>query len=262
VNSENWIESLTAIVFDERSLLIAVAVALAGFLRGFIGFGAALVSIPVISLVFGPQLALPIVTIMGIPSVLQLLPDAVRHSELPIVMPISFAVFLGTPIGTLVLVSVDPDLMKIVISLLVILMVGFLTLGWQLNQQVHPSILLLSGFTGGLIQGAAGIGGPPVVAIALSRAGSPDRQRGNVLAVMTAIVLSSVLPLYYYGLITLQVIAIGLVLFPIYSISTWIGSRYFGTGGRHHFRRAALFVLAVIGISTLIAACWQFAGKL
>jgi uncharacterized membrane protein YfcA len=262
VNSENWIESLTAIVFDERLLLIAVAVALAGFLRGFIGFGAALVSIPVISLVFGPQLALPIVTIMGIPSVLQLLPDAVRHSELPIVMPISFAVFLGTPIGTLVLVSVDPDLMKIVISLLVILMVGFLTLGWQLNQQVHPSILLLSGFTGGLIQGAAGIGGPPVVAIALSRAGSPDRQRGNVLAVMTAIVLSSVLPLYYYGLITLQVIAIGLVLFPIYSISTWIGSRYFGTGGRHHFRRAALLVLAVIGISTLIAACWQFAGKL
>jgi uncharacterized membrane protein YfcA len=262
VNIENWIESLTTIVFDERLLLIAVAVALAGFLRGFIGFGAALVSIPVISLVFGPQLALPIVTIMGIPSVLQLLPDAVRHSELPIVMPISFAVFLGTPIGTLVLVSVNPDLMNIVISLLVILMVGFLALGWQLNQQVHPSILLLSGFAGGLIQGAAGIGGPPVVAIALSRAGSPDRQRGNVLAVMTAIALSSVLPLYYYGLITMQAIAIGLVLFPLYSTSTWIGSRYFGTGGRHNFRGAALLVLAVIGISTLLAACWQFAGKL
>lgn len=57
MNFENWIESLTAIVLDERLLLIAVAVALAGFLRGFIGFGAALVSIPVISLVFGPQLA-------------------------------------------------------------------------------------------------------------------------------------------------------------------------------------------------------------
>jgi uncharacterized protein len=262
VNFENWIESLTAIVFDERLLLIGLAVALAGFLRGFIGFGAALVSIPVISLVFGPQLALPIVTVMGIPSVLQLLPDAVRHSEFRIVMPISCAVFLGTPIGTLVLVSVHPDLMKIVISLLVISMVGFLALGWKLNQQVHSSVLLLSGFTGGLIQGAAGVGGPPVVAIALSRAGSPDRQRGNVLAVMTAIALSSVLPLYYYGLITMQAIAIGLLLFPIYSICTWIGSRYFGTGGRQHFRGAALLVLAVIGISTLLAACWQFTGQL
>jgi uncharacterized protein len=262
VNIESWLESLTAIVLDERLLLIAVAVALAGFLRGFIGFGAALVSIPVISLVFGPQLALPIVTIMGIPSVLQLLPDAVRHSELPIVIPVSFAIFLGTPIGTLVLVSVDPDVMKIVISLLVILMVGFLALGWKLNQKVPSSILFLSGFSGGLIQGAAGIGGPPVVAIALSRAGSPDRQRGNVLAVMTAIALSSVLPLYYYGLITMQAIAIGLVLFPIYSIFTWIGSRYFDIDGRHHYRGAALLVLGVIGISTLLAACWQFAGKL
>lgn len=262
MNFENWIESLTAIVFDERLLLIAVAVALAGFLRGFIGFGAALVSIPIISLVFSPQLALPIVTIMGIPSVLQLLPDAVRHSELRIVIPISLAVFLGTPVGTLVLVSVDPALMKIVISLLVVLMVGFLALGWKLNQQVHASILLLSGFAGGLIQGAAGIGGPPVVAIALSRAGSPDRQRGNVLAVMTAIALSSVLPLYYYGLITMQAISIGLFLFPIYSVFTWIGSRYFGTSGSQHFRGAALLVLAAIGISTLIAACWQFARKL
>jgi len=261
LNLENWIEGLATLVLDERLLLIGLAVALAGFLRGFIGFGAALVSIPVISLVFGPQLALPIVTIMGIPSVLQLLPDAVRHSEPPIALPISLAVFIGTPIGTLILVSVDPDLMKIVISLLVILMVGFLARGWQVKQHVHPSLLLASGFAGGLIQGAAGIGGPPVVAIALSRAGSPDRQRGNVLAVMTAIALSSVLPLYFYGLITRQAIIIGLVLLPIYSLFTWIGSRYFGSSGRHHFRQAALLVLAIIGVTTLLAACWQFAVR-
>jgi hypothetical protein len=74
---------------------------------------------------------------------------------------------------------------------------------------------------------------------------------------------SSVLLLYYYGLITMQAISIGVFLFPIYSIFTWIGSRYFGTSGRQHFRGvAALLVLAVIGISTLLAACWQFAGKL
>lgn len=262
MNIESWIDNLTAFGFDERLLLISLAVALAGFLRGFIGFGAALVSIPVISLVYGPQLALPIVTIMGIPTILQLLPDAVRHSEYPIVMPISLAVFIGTPIGTWVLVSVDPDLMKVVISLLVILMVCYLALGWQLKQQVPSSLLLLSGFAGGLIQGAAGIGGPPVVAIALSRAGSPDRQRGNVLAVMTTIASSSVPTLYYYGLITMQAVAIGVFLLPVYSISTWVGSRYFGTGGRDHFRSAALVVLAVIGVSTLVAASWPFVARL
>lgn len=254
----DWIDIVTAMVVDERFALVVLAVALAGFLRGFIGFGAALVSVPVISMVFDPRLAVPIVTLMGLPSVVQLLPDAIRHSEWPIVMPISLAIFVGTPIGTFVLVSIDPGVMKIVISALVVLMIAFLAMGWELKQRVHASILLFAGAIGGLIQGAAGIGGPPVVAVALSRSGTPERQRGNVLAVMTAIALSSLPPLYYYGLITAQAIVIGVLLFPIYSLFSWIGSRHFGRGGRLYFRRAALVALAIIGLATLAAAVRPF----
>ena len=259
---EQWIDSVSAIIVDDRFVLIAFAVALGGFLRGFVGFGAALASVPVISLVFGPQLALPIVTIMGLPSVVQLLPDAVRNCEPPIVIPISIAIFIGVPLGTWVLVSVDPDLMKIFIALLVLLMVGALALGWKLDQQVHASKLLLSGLVGGLVQGAAGIGGPPVVAIALSRAGSPERQRGNVLAVMTVIALCSLLSLYYFGLVTAQAVRIGLTLLPIYLAFSWIGSRYFSSGGRNYFRSAALAMLALISVTSLVVASWNYLGGL
>ena len=261
MNPEQWLERAAAVVADERFIVIAIAVAVGGFLRGFVGFGAALVSVPVISLVFGPQLALPIVVIMGLPSVVQLLPDAVRHSEPPIVVPISVAIFLGVPLGTWVLVSVDPDLMKIVISSLVLLMVGSLALGWKLDQEVRASVLLLSGFAGGLVQGAAGIGGPPVVAVALSRAGSPERQRGNVLAVMTVIACCSMLSLYHFGLVTVQALFVGVILFPIYSLFSWIGSRYFSSGGRLYFRRAAMVVLGVIGVVTLIVGVSDYLEK-
>lgn len=261
MNTSDWISDTIGVAVDWRLSIIVLATVLAGFLRGFIGFGAALVTIPVISLVYGPLMALPIVTIMGLPSTLQLLPDAIRHSERPIVVPISLAVFMGAPVGTWVLVSVDQDLMKIVISLLVIAMVGFLLKGWRLRQQVHTSLLVLSGLTGGLVQGAAGIGGPPVVAVALSRTGSPQRQRGNVLAVMTAIALSSLPPLYWYGLFTPGAIVLGLLLLPVYSISTWFGSRYFKRDGQHHFRIAALSVLFAIGTATLIASSLDFFGR-
>ncbi len=261
MNVTDWFTRVSGVALDERLALIALAVVLAGFLRGFIGFGAALVTIPVVSLVFGPLMALPIVAIMGLPSTLQLLPDAVRHSEWPIVVPISLAVFVGAPIGTWVLVSVDQDLMKIIISALVIAMVGFLAMGWRLKQEVQRSLLFLSGIVGGLVQGAAGIGGPPVVAVALSRAGTPERQRGNVLAVMTAIALSSMPPLYYHELFTRGAIAIGLLLLPVYSLSTWLGSRYFNTGGQGYFRSTALVVLAAIGTATLIAASLDYIGR-
>ncbi|MEQ9122384.1 MAG: sulfite exporter TauE/SafE family protein, partial [Alphaproteobacteria bacterium] len=52
----------------------SAAVFLAGFMRGFVGFGAALVVVPVLSVVFSPSVAVPIAFLSGLPSVLQLLP--------------------------------------------------------------------------------------------------------------------------------------------------------------------------------------------
>ena len=254
----DWLAQTVSIQADERIFIVALATVLAGFLRGFIGFGSALVCIPVISLCYGPLLALPVVNIMGIPSTLQLLPDAVRESEWPIVVPMSIAIFVAAPIGTLVLVSVDPALMKIAISALVVSMVGFLAMGWQLGQHVHKSILWLAGALGGLAQGVAGVGGPPVVAVALSRSGSPERQRGNVLAAMTAIALASVPPLYFYGLFTRQAIILGLLLLPIHALATWLGQTYFGGRGRDHYRGAALALLALIASTTLLLATWNY----
>ncbi|MFV0295572.1 MAG: sulfite exporter TauE/SafE family protein [Hyphomicrobiaceae bacterium] len=255
--TDGWQQVIADVVFSRGFAVIAAAVLLAGFLRGFIGFGAALVSMPVISLVLGPTTAVAIVTIMGLPSTLQLLPDAIRHGEPPIVVPMMLGVFAATPIGTMVLVSVDPGLMKIVISTIVVAMVAFLSAGWRLQSRVRASILLLAGIIGGLVQGTAGMGGPPVVAVALAREGTPEQQRGNVLAVMTAISFSSVPPLLYFGLFTTQAMVCGIVLFPLYAGATWFGSRYFARNGKSHYRKAALAMLAIIGLTTLALAILQ-----
>jgi uncharacterized membrane protein YfcA len=245
---------LFGVALDARLAIVCAAVFIGGFMRGFVGFGAALVAVPVLSLAYGPRLAVAAMTVVGIPTLLQLLPDAIRTSERSIVVPISIAILLSTPIGTWILVSVSPALMKIVISALVVLLVAMLARGWRLEGEVSRPVLVGAGVAGGLIQGTAGIGGPPVVAVALSRPGTPVQQRGNVLALMTAISISSLLPLLYYGLFTRQSIAIGLLLLPIYGGSILLGSRYFARGGQRHYRNAALIMLGFIGTATLIAA--------
>ena len=180
-----------------------------------------------------------------------LLPTAVREAERPIVLPIALAVFVCAPLGTWILVSVDAAVMKIVIGLLVTFLVVLVGKGWRLRADVPIWVLLGAGSAGGLVQGSAGIGGPPVVAIALSRPGPPEKQRANVLGVMTAIAFSSVFPLAYFGLFTIEALVLGLMLMPLYSGSTWVGARYFSTGGRRYFRVAALALLACIGLATL-----------
>lgn len=238
--------------------LVAGSVALGGFLRGFVGFGAALVIVPVLAVVFGPRAAVAISSIMGLPAVLQLLPEAVRRSEPGVVLPVAGAIFLAAPLGTALLVNVDPDVMRIVISGLVVAMVALLASGWKLAQKPGLPTLAGAGAVGGIVQGIGGIGGPPVVAVALARAGPPEQQRANVLGLMTAIALSSLLPLAWWGLFTREVVVAGLVLFPLYSLATALGSRYFATGGARHYRNAALATLAVIGLATLTAALRRY----
>jgi uncharacterized membrane protein YfcA len=243
---------------DGRLMVAIAAVLVGGFLRGFVGFGAALVIVPVLSLAYGPLVAIPALTVIGIPTLVQLLPDAIRHSERRIVVPMSAAILLSAPLGTWVLVSVAPALMKMVISALVIGLVGMLARGWKLDGDVGRPVLILAGAAGGLVQGVAGVGGPPVVAIALSRPGSPTEQRGNVLALMTAISLASLAPLSFFGLFTREAVVLGLVLLPVYGAAILVGSRYFSGGGKRHFRHAAIGLLLVIGVITFAIALTNY----
>ena len=247
----DWFAQATGAPFDLAFAIVLTIVTLAGFLRGFIGFGSALICIPVVSLLFGPRVAVPVVTLISMPGAIQLLPDAIRHSERAIVWPIALGIFLAAPVGTSILVAVDPAIMKIVISALVIAMVAFLAMGWQLKQQVHRGMLLFAGGVGGFVQGVSGMGGPPVVAVALSRTGAPERQRGNVLGVMTAISVSALIPQYSYGLFTPQAIAIAAIFLLPHLFSNWLGSRYFAGSGKAYFRGVALIILAIIGVTTL-----------
>jgi hypothetical protein len=240
--------------FDARLAAVCAAAFIGGFMRGFVGFGAALVALPVMSLAYEPRLAVATMTVVGIPTLIQLLPDAIRTSERSIVIPISLAILFSAPLGTWILVSVSPALMKVVISALVVVMVAMLMGGWRLERDVGRPVLVGAGVASGLIQGAAGIGGPPAVAVILSRPGTPTQQRGNVLALMTAVSLSSLLPLLYFGLFTKQAIVTGLLLLPIYVGSVLLGSRYFTYGGARHFRNAAMATLALIGVATLLAS--------
>lgn len=231
--------------------LLAAVVFVAGFLRGFVGFGAAMITVPVLSVTIGPQLAVPVGTLIGLPATLQLLPQAVRDAERKIVMPVVYGIVIAIPAGTALLVVLPSDVLKIIISVLVIALVLMLARGWKLEGPIRFRTLFGAGIGGGLVQGIGGVGGPPVVAVALSRPGPPRQQRANVLGVMTAISLGSFGPYAAFGLLNYDALWLSAALLPVNLFSTWLGSRYFSAAGHQHFRNAALAILGAVGVITL-----------
>lgn len=248
------LDTLAALLSDTTFWWVAAAVFCGGLMRGFVGFGGAMVMVPSIALGYDVITAVPVAALAGVPSMVQLLPTAVRHSERALVLPIVVAVMLFAPLGTVALVALDSEVLKLLMGSLVLVMTGLLAAGWQIGQNVPLLILFVAGAAGGLVQGVAGIGGPPVVAVALSRAGSAAQQRANVIGVMTGVSASALVPLWYFDLITLDVFALALLLMPCYSAGTWLGTARFAGGGHRWFRPAALGLLALIGIITMATA--------
>lgn len=229
-------------------------VAAAGFLRGFVGFGAALIAIPVLSIVYSPTIAVVIAFVSGLPTVLQMLPMAVRHAERPFVAPIAVAAFLAAPLGTYVLATADPELMRIAIAVVVLAMCGFLQAGWRLARRPGLATLAAAGAVAGLIQGAAGVGGPPAVAMALSRPGAAATQRANVIAAVTALSLATALPLWSLGLFTREALVLSLIYVPIHFFAAILGARNFHIGGQRWYRAIAMATMVAVGLFTLAFA--------
>ena len=93
-------------------VMACIASLVAGFLRGFIGFGAALVMTPILSLVFSPTVAVPIAFLSAVPAVIQLLPPTIKYGERAFVLPLGLTALFAAPLGVWTLSEGDPKRLK------------------------------------------------------------------------------------------------------------------------------------------------------
>ena len=234
----------------------AAAVMLAGFLRGFVGFGGAIAIVLVMSAAYDPMIAIPVASLVGVPSTFQLLPSIIRDSDRKFVVGFSLAAVATAPLGGFVLVALDPASMKIILSVFVLVMVVPLYMEWRPPAGALAGLpgVLLTGVISGAIQGSASMGGPPAVVAALARPGQPSEQRANVMGAIATLNFCAVPPFYLLGLYTPTVVVLCAVVVPLYMLATLIGARYFTRIGHTYFRTIALLVLALLGVGTLVLA--------
>jgi len=240
---------------DQNLLFFTILViSVGGILRGFMGFGPALLTIPMLAFIYSPIEALVIHIIMEIPSTLFLMPNALKHSQKNDIFPMFIAMAITIPLGMYLVVLLDPQIIRRTISIIVLLLIGMLSYGWSFKQKIGLKTMIASGSAGGLVQGIAGMGGPPIVTILLARGDSPDISRSNILLLMAGIVFFSIASQLFYKLMTIELVIIGFLASPVYILTTFIGSKFYNSRGKRVFKRIALLLLALIAISTFIAS--------
>ena len=159
----------------------------------------------------------------------------------------------SVPLGALAITHVDPNLMKIGISVAVLAMAGLLAIQKEVQTILGRRGTMAAGFTSGLIQGATGVGGPPGVIALLARGDNAAVSRGNVIAFMNTMLTIALVSLWFYGLLTKEIQILGLLASPLLILSVMAGMAAFNRWGDSMLRGVALLLVFLSALITLVS---------
>lgn len=230
--------------------LLALITLAASLARGFSGFGAALIFVPLVSALLGPKVAAPLLlvtdSLMSLPMIPQALPLANRREALTL----AAGAVIGVPIGTWALATSDPEVIRWAIAALAGAMLVLLASGWRYRGQPKPPLTVAVGLISGTCSGAAQIGGPPVVAYWLGGQTQAQGVRANIVVFFALTSLLSIAGYVFGDLISVETLILAALIAPVYGAGLWAGSRMFGLASDRTFRRICL---AMIGFATLVS---------
>lgn len=231
--------------------MVAGAAMLAGVVRGFSGFGAALILIPPLAAAFGPPAALPILAMVDWPITLPLVPRAFRQANLAEVIPIVIGAMITIPLGVTTLLWADPTFARWGMSGFVLTAVAVMASGWRYTKPTPRAGAFVIGLILGFCSGFFGMGGPIILVFWLASQASAGRVRANIIALFAITTVASFITYYYNGLVTPMVLTVGVVLMPLYGLAIWTGARLFGLASEQTYRRVALSIVATVAILSL-----------
>lgn len=239
-----------ALQADAFALLAATAV-LAGMVRGFSGFGSAMILVPVASAITSPQTAVVLLLFTDSLLTLPMVVPASRRCNWREVLPLATGALCTVPLGVHLLLVLDQTALRWIISLLILVLVALLASGWRWRR---PPSLLRTGLVGGasgLTGGMAGIAGPPVILFWMAGEGGPATIRSNIIVFFAMTGLFNLTAYFLNGLLTPERLAMGLALAPFYALALLMGARAFRFATPGFFRALAFGLCAVAAIGGL-----------
>jgi uncharacterized protein len=226
-------------------VMLALTSLAAGLSRGFSGFGAALIFVPVAASLVGPQLASAILLIVDAVLAAPMIAPAWKPASRPAVALMVVGALVGIPLGTAVLAHGDPLLLRWFIVGLATAMLALLLSGWRYHGRPHASLTIAVGALAGLFGGIAQIGGPPVIAYWLGGAARAEVARASIILFFAASTIIGIVSYVAGGLVTREALQLSVLAAPGYGLGLWIGTKLFGLASDVTFRRVALALIAL-----------------
>jgi uncharacterized membrane protein YfcA len=245
--------TFTAILADRRFLAALAIATTSGVVRGFSGFGSALIYMPLIASVYDPRIAAVTLLLVDFTCSTPFAISQLRRCTWSEVIPISVAMAVTVPLGTWLLIVLDPTVLRWAIAVLVFSLVIVLLLGWRYRGPSTLPITTGVGFIAGIGAGAVQIAGPPVILYWLSRGNNAVTLRANLMVFFLFCGVVMIAVYAAQGLFTARPIALSMLFGPTYIIGVAIGSRIFRSASDRLYRNVAYAICLLAALLSLPA---------
>ncbi len=232
--------------------VIVVGTIVASLVRGFTGFGLALIFMGFAAIVAAPIEVVPIATFLDLAAGIHMAPLVWRQMDHKGLMWLGPGALVAAPIGIAVLVVVPEEQMRLAIAVAILVSTVFIWLGWSLRHRPGPKLLLGTGAMAGFMSGAAGIPGPPIILLYLSAPIPVATARATAVGFFVIVDIVSLFLLSSQGLIDQTALLRTAVLVPIVFGGVAVGHFVFGVARPEAVRQVALALLAGLGATGIL----------
>lgn len=249
------IESITETVLQALAIpgiaWVFAAAVVSGVVRGFAGFGTAMIFLPVASQVVSPVWAIIIIMVMDGIGPIPAIPAALRAGHPRDLARLLVGTALAAPLGLAILFWIDPSLFRVAVSLVSLAMLAALITGLRYHGRMSPPLIYGTGAMSGFLGGAVGIPGPPVILLYMASPHPAAVVRANSTAYLFFFDLVMLAAFAFMGRLTGLPLALGLMMALPYMAGNAIGWWIFRPGYERLYRMVAYLIIAASALSGL-----------
>jgi uncharacterized protein len=240
-------------VTTAQLIVVGVAVFIAAFMQIVAGFGFALLSVPLMTLAIEPKLAVVVSTLTGIfVTSWQAYKDR-AEADRSLVRRMTIGAYVGMPLGLLVYISVDDNVLRFLLGVAVLVAAILLALRVNLHH-VGPRLDYGSGFISGVLATSLSTNGPPLVFALQARQLSAVKFRATISTVFALSNIGGLALFIASGKITRDGLIAAAVTVPAMFVGQLLGFPIRKHVHGERFRWLVLVLLIGAAISAIVNA--------
>jgi uncharacterized membrane protein YfcA len=244
--------STAASIAAEPRFIAAIGVTLiAGLVRGFSGFGSALIYVPLIAAIYEPRIAALTLLIVDFVASAPFTVPLTQRCNWREVAPVSIAAICTIPLGVAALEYLDPTLLRWFIAILVVTLLLVLASGWRYRSRPTLPASIGVGLIAGIGSGAAQIAGPAAIVYWLGGPNTAQVIRANLMVYFAILAIVSATAYYARGLFTADILILSALLGPVFIAAMAAGAWLFRGASDEAYRRVAYAIIALSAIVSL-----------